>query len=789
MRIVQATEARRAIAAIWFAESGSGGGQRGSASPSDEGGLEPAQLLVGDVTLQPHQLAAVHQLRDAIAEFGGALLCDEVGMGKTFVALALAHATARTLVIAPAALRTMWLTSAATAGRGIEFHSYESLSRGRVPHYTGHLVILDEAHHARNPATRRYETIAGLARNIAVLMLSATPIHNQRRELIDLLSVFLGARARSLSRAEIARCVIRRDRQSVLPVAGMPDVASPLWIDITPDEQIPELLLGLPPPAPPRGGGDGGALIIHSLLRQWASSDAALRGGLRRRLHRSIALVHALEEGVYPSARELEAWTLGDDSMQLAFPPLMAPAVAHDADLLSCVKVHGKGLREILGRLNTERSRDIELSRVLRELISAHPGEKIVAFSQYADTIDALFAMLSSAGNVAALTGRGGRVASSVISRDDALRRFAPAANGAQPPPRAESISLLLATDMLSEGVNLQDASVVVHLDLPWTPARLEQRTGRVARMGSPHATVHSYAVRPPASADTLIRLQATLRQKLIAAGEVAGHVARILPSFGDLPQLSPGPAILRQAVDGILRRWRDSMNAAPLVSHSLIAAVAGDRAGVLALCNIDHRLALIWADDGGDFTDDPAAIVAALKAVEGDDRHVSMQTAREIVRRVTAFVTLRMSLLGQSADSVAVGYSRRSTMRRISAFVESAPPHRRNHIAALANRARAVTLGRLGAAAERELEQLSGETTTCETWLLRIAELNKAPASLTPTGARQEVGEAVVAMFVVPPTAVVKRTKAYDQLNDTRSFDAADCQMPDPPTIATGMR
>lgn len=765
MRIVEASEARRAIAATWFGGSQCGSGQCRNSPPSIQGVAKPEQGLLGAITLQPHQLAAILQVRDAIDEFGGALLCDEVGMGKTFVALALAREGSRPLVVAPAALRTMWHASASAAEREIEFHSYESLSRGRVPDYTGHLVILDEAHHTRNPATRRFKTIAGLARNIPVVMLSATPIHNQRRELIDLLSVFLGVRAKNLSRAEIARCVIRRDRQSVVPAAGMPDVASPLWIDVTPDEGIPELLLALPPPVPHRGGGEGGALIIHSLLRQWASSDAALRGGLRRRLHRSIALIHALEEGVYPSSSELEAWTLGDDSMQLAFPSLIAPTISPDADLLSCVKVHRKALKEILARLGTEPSGDIERSRVLREVIATHPGEKIVAFSQYADTIDGLFTKLSSAGNIAALTGRGGRVANSVISRDDILRRFAPAANGARPPPRAGSISLLLATDILSEGVNLQDASVVVHLDLPWTPARLEQRIGRVARIGSPHSIVHSYSMRPPASADTLIRLQATLRKKLIAAGEVTGHFAPTLPSFGHLPQLSPGPAFLRQAIDRVLRRWQNSAATPPLSSDSLIAAVAGDRAGVLAVCYLDGRPALVWADEAGDFTDDPAAIVDALKSVEGENREVSMESAYEILGRVMAFVTLRMSLLGQCADSVAAGYSRRSTMRRISAIVETAPPHRRNHTAALADRARAVTLSRLGAGAERELEQLLAETATGgEAWLERIAEMKEARSPHTSNRGRPEpaVGRVVV-LTVVPPTAVTRRAQADD--------------------------
>src|SRR5688572_10824059 len=79
------------------------------------------------------------------------------------------------------------------------------------------------------------------------------------------------------------------------------------------------------------------------------------------------------------------------------------------------------------------------------------------------------------------------------------------------PRVRAERIDLLLSTDVLSEGVGLQDASVVVHLDLPWTPARLEQRTGRIARLGSRHATVAVYAIAPPASAEAPLDVERRL--------------------------------------------------------------------------------------------------------------------------------------------------------------------------------------------------------------------------------------------------------------------------------------
>ena len=98
------------------------------------------------------------------------------------------------------------------------------------------------------------------------------------------------------------------------------------------------------------------------------------------------------------------------------------------------------------------------------------------------------------------------------MSRDVVLAQFTPAAAGAREVGAASRIDLLITTDLLSEGLNLQRASVVVHLDLPWNPARLDQRVGRVLRFGSTHERVHVYALAPPASADRLLQLERRLR-------------------------------------------------------------------------------------------------------------------------------------------------------------------------------------------------------------------------------------------------------------------------------------
>src|SRR5262249_41278467 len=70
----------------------------------------------GLITLREHQRDAIARLRDVMAEFGGALLADAVGLGKTFVAAALVREARDALVVCPAALRDMWLSALARAG-------------------------------------------------------------------------------------------------------------------------------------------------------------------------------------------------------------------------------------------------------------------------------------------------------------------------------------------------------------------------------------------------------------------------------------------------------------------------------------------------------------------------------------------------------------------------------------------------------------------------------------------------------------------------------------------------
>ena len=136
---------------------------------------ESCPATVGQIALHAHQRRAAARILTLLRAYGGALLADATGLGKTFVALAVADSVERILIIAPASLRDGWRRSAALAGIQASFVSLERLSRGMAsPMRDPELVIVDEAHHLRNARTKRYSAVAALCEHRASRFLDPT---------------------------------------------------------------------------------------------------------------------------------------------------------------------------------------------------------------------------------------------------------------------------------------------------------------------------------------------------------------------------------------------------------------------------------------------------------------------------------------------------------------------------------------------------------------------------------------------------------------------------------------
>jgi hypothetical protein len=687
---------------------------------------------LGSITLRPHQREAVARARTALQEHGGTLIADDVGLGKTFIALALAAEARRPLVVGPASLRTMWSQACEQAGVGAEYRSYEALSRAPMPAGRYDLVVLDEAHHARTTRTARYRHLASALAGARVVLLTATPIHNTPRDLRAILALFLGARAWVLGESELAAYIIRREREDVAIDAPLPALAPPQSIAIGDDDELLEALIALPPPVPPRDGGDGGALLSFTLARLWASSHFALREALRRRLHRARALDDALSCGRHPTRGELRAWALGDDSAQLAFPEIVADSGSSDlSELLSAVRVHAAAIEKLVRTVPGDSPRDHECAERVQEIAKRHVGEKIIAFTQFGDTATVLFRLLRDTVRSCQLDGRGARVAGGRMSRREALARFAPRASGAAEPHASERIDLLIATDLLSEGVNLQDASVVVHLDLPWTSARVAQRVGRSRRLGAIHSATSVYAFVPPAAAETLLRQEQRLREKLHAAARLTGACGAILPVR---LTLAPGveiddaraPARTLELLRTAVATWRTG-GPIPGVDGILpVASVRADRPGALALVRHDDGRSLV-ALLGARVSDRPDEVLEAARIADGVDAQGDDSRVAMTIARLEAWLSARAGATVAGIGHTIAGTARRVAMQRIAHITARTPHHHRAQVAPLAAEARRIVTAPYGVGAERILAELAGAPLADEAWLRAVRAFGDA--------------------------------------------------------------
>jgi SNF2 family DNA or RNA helicase len=195
-------------------------------------------------------------------------------------------------------------------------------------------------------------------------------------------------------------------------------------------------------------------------------------------------------------------------------PSLFAKALANDlrGDVQALLKV-----LKACGEWDPDK--DAKLKALWKLLTKEHPGEKVLLFSQFADTVRYLESQLRARG-LGQLAGATGDSADPTAL----AWRFSPDSNHKRREVApGQELRVLLATDVLSEGQNLQDCAVVVNYDLPWAIIRLIQRAGRVDRIGQRAENILCYSFLPAEGIERIIRLRARVRQRLKENAEVVG--------------------------------------------------------------------------------------------------------------------------------------------------------------------------------------------------------------------------------------------------------------------------
>ncbi|MSO38569.1 MAG: helicase [Acidimicrobiia bacterium] len=292
-------------------------------------------------------------------------------------------------------------------------------------------------------------------------------------------------------------------------------------------------------------------LLLSGLLKRFESSSHAFGKTCRRLIKTHEAFLAALGKGHVLRSAELTAWvdTASDDSDRLA--DLLGQGDGASAYDVKTLKRHVEADLQMLREFAAEAEKVTpshdpkltglvgELAKIAAEARSDGVGDedtrdkrKVAVFTYYADTAVWIneFLERESASNKK-LTDYKNRLALVVgdsSSRESAVYGFVP--RSSESPNPDDKYDILVTTDVLAEGVNLQQARHIINYDLPWNPMRLVQRHGRIDRIGSPHTRVYLRCFFPDKQLDQLLKLEERLTRKLAAAAAAVGVESEVIP-------------------------------------------------------------------------------------------------------------------------------------------------------------------------------------------------------------------------------------------------------------------
>ncbi len=480
-------------------------------------------LLASRIMVKPHQVGVVQRVLSARRP--RFILADEVGLGKTieagmvYSALRLTGLASRVLVVAPSHLTVQWLgelfhkfNSLFTLMDGdryaasvkespqvspwarfdkvvtsLELFSRQDEHRDEAAHGRAFwdLVVIDEAHHLKGG--KAFEAARALAKNSwGLLLLTATPMQLDPAEYHSLLTLIdpdtaptlEGFRA-ALGRQEELSAAVRELLGPKPGKAALKKLAARFPDDDTLSRPL-----------------ERGALLSH-LAETYSLSDRLIRnrravvGGFsERRLHRHPVELKAAER----DARAAAASTLAGQGKLRGAPlsALLRRLESSPAAFLASV-AGSQALAPLKDSFKLP-ERDAKLAAfraVLDGIWKSEPAAKVLVFTEARETLDMLQARLRD-DRIEALAYHGDLP---LIDRDRQVARFRD----------PDGPKVLVCTEVGGEGRNFQFAHHLVNYDLPWSPATMEQRIGRLDRIGQTRAVeIHAFDPKGTISSDVL---------------------------------------------------------------------------------------------------------------------------------------------------------------------------------------------------------------------------------------------------------------------------------------------
>lgn len=540
----------------------------------------------------PHQIRVAQQVLQAPMH-GRAILADEVGLGKTIEAgiilkeLAVRGLAQRVLILTPASLVTQWIEELQekffeeftpiegpgdwrNTNRAIASfdRARQAKHRPEVLKKRWDLVIVDEAHKCKNHMTARYKLLQELPRNY-LLLLTATPLQNDLRELYNLITLLRPGHLGTWKDFKKQYVANNDIRQVVRP------------------EALREL-------------------TTRVMVRTRRSSVAHVMAIPARRAHQPDIILSPIESELYAETARLlrdlykEGFRNPTEEEDMADTRKRKARTGRGIFFLECIRLTQRlcsspiALSESLNGLATGelvlpefRGRARELAGLaasasqyakldaLTKLLQSHSGQ-IVVFSEHIATVDAIVKRVSEAGREAIrFTGDLSRE-----QRRRALKRF-----------REHDSSILVSTRAGTEGLNLQFCHQLVNYELPWNPMIVEQRIGRVHRIGQKHEVqIYNYAAAGTVELHILRLLHSKIRLFELVVGELDLILDQLGGNEGETLEQMLGDLWLKADSDSVFEREIDRIGA-DLESARIEASAQEKRTSSIAAEDAAGRL------------------------------------------------------------------------------------------------------------------------------------------------------------------------------------------------------
>ena len=470
---------------------------------------------------------------------GRGMLCDEVGLGKTIEAgLVLKeyltrNVVQRILIITPASLVEQWREELAVkfglpdfiTGADAEFRALGSAAWERFPRLIASiatarraehraaltqipydLVIVDEAHHLKNRNSASWKFINDLQRKY-ILLLTATPIENDLDELYNLITLLKPGQLKT-PREFRRQFVVRGDPRLPKNRGQLRELLGDVMVRHTRNQVHVKL--------PPRQA--------NTLRLSLSPDEASFYQSVSDHVRQTLVLSRreggaggeGLRDGVQDGLRQVDRFTLSTlqrevgSSPQAAEPTLRALAArAKDPARREGLTALADQASSILSWAKAE-----ALEKLLGTILN-DPTEKIIIFTHFRRTLNRLADRLRGMG--LSLVVYHGEMDTS--AKNQAITDF------------EHHAQVLLSTEAAGEGRNLQFCRTMINFDIPWNPMRIEQRVGRIHRVGQTRdVRIYNLSARGTVE-DYLLEI---LDQKLNMFELVIGEMDMILGELSD---------------------------------------------------------------------------------------------------------------------------------------------------------------------------------------------------------------------------------------------------------------